>query len=124
MVKKYSDDFKKCVVREYYTNKEERKNLLKKYNISNTTLKSWCERYNKDLVIINSNMRYIKDNMYKIINEYLNGRISRINLCRKYNITTKILYLWLRRKFDLSIINNIQIINTNILYLNHNEVYK
>lgn len=97
---KYSYDLKlevvlKCISGETTANHE-----AKKYNVTRTTIISWITNYQSlgpdGLRVTSTNTKYSPELKLNAVLDYLNGKGSRIEICKKYGIrSTRQLHNWI-----------------------------
>ena len=97
---KYSPERKEQAVIDYIYGNKSRAQICSELNISTRTIQDWAGLYNKHGILgfqnRKKNQSYTKEFKTKIVEEYIDGYGSSIDLALKYDISSGLLRNWIR----------------------------
>ena len=97
---KYTPQEKEIAVIDYIDGNKSRAQICDELDISTRTIQDWAGIYNKHgitgLLIKNKNQSYTKEFKIQVVEEYIRGKGSTIELALKYNISSGLLRKWIK----------------------------
>jgi len=99
---RFSVPEKMNAIEDYLTGKRGRNQICRDMKISDQSFSSWLHKYRKGgaegLIIAKKNKIYLESVKIQAVKEYLDGRASQSEICRRYEISSHgILHQWIKK---------------------------